>query len=522
MATTLDDLTLASSQPAQVDESDDDLDAELEAVFDAPLPPSAPPAPPRPSTPPRSSPTPPPPRASPTVIPASPERAPKRKPRSILDALLATETRLSKDAARLAAETATVAARAKTTARTTASPSVPPSELRARETIPLTLHPRAAPSVNPTTKPSRDSSNAFRVIGRLSTPSSGSKPDTYEIKDQNVTNMSLAHVPLPEPNLAALFEYITRVDIADLAMRADDLRAGRVPDWVLFGCVVRKHSKRVTRAGKMYAVWSFCNMPRWHLTDENGVKMKETPKPTVVRLLLFDAAFTAFHTQVEGTVFALRRPTVLPPRLDDDTSYNSELPGAPVQLRTSLSVARASQVVALGTCRDFGLCAQPIGDLGECGAWFDSNLRKMCVRHMAIKTKRMLGGGSTRMEVAGAERPRPRGAMVDTSARDTSSIMKKERPDGSTKTDDARRRAAHEQELAKRLKLHRRSGMMSREERRKKKARTQSSAGGESSGGGRGALMVAAALAAAKGKAGSAARSGRESTAKSGHTGRAR
>lgn len=241
--------------------------------------------------------------------------------------------------------------------------------------------------------PGEKARNSFRVVGNVTQKQTGTE---YAIADKNVSNMVLRGSPMDPARLSALFELSKRVDISQISTRFDDIRAGRVGEWVVFGCLVKKHAKRETKTGAKFAVWSLYNMPRWSID-----KSQNPPEATMITVLVFDEAFALLHNLVEGSALAMRRATLLPPR-ESETGARTER-GGTEWCGYCIKVTKRDQVVDLGMCQDYRLCGEPNGDSGECGVWFDANRLKMCSRHTQQKRMRMLRG--TRMDVNNAERP---------------------------------------------------------------------------------------------------------------------
>ncbi len=69
----------------------------------------------------------------------------------------------------------------------------------------------------------------------------------------------------------------------------------------------KKVSKKTANNGKRYAVWILSNL-------SVRVRVKTTQQLTSINCPVFDDAFGQLHTQMEGTVFALRKPQILPQR----------------------------------------------------------------------------------------------------------------------------------------------------------------------------------------------------------------
>lgn len=364
---------------------DDDLDAELEAVFDAPHHAHRCASPPRPAS------------LPPLVVPPSPERkAPKAK-RSILDALLANADRLSRSspAFKLAADLKrTVAAAAHHSVPPTAAhPSSPTQDEQQQQT--RAQPPPSAKQLmqkrindrNPVKRKASSTRNAMQVVSAAN-QSAQNTAQLHTYEDREISNLSLRNSPYTKHALHALFERNTRVDIAELPLKSEHIRMGQISQPIVFAVLVAKHKKRQARGNAgMYAVWSVYNMPRFP---------RPNAPPSSVLLLLFGNAFESWHTAVPGTAFALRRPTVLPPRAAAEQNVSG----------VCLKVSKDTQMVYLGVARDFAVCDGLVRTGAPCGAWFDANRMRMCVKHSRIKLKQLTS--SKRMDVNNALRPTPK------------------------------------------------------------------------------------------------------------------
>lgn len=343
----------------------DDLDVELAELFD-----SAP--------------------SSPACVPPSPERvsAPPAAPtRTILSVLAEKREKLSGTAAAIAAEMAAAASLTSSTA---------PSRPHIKEAMMIRRASKRAPSEavaqREAEKRRRKARNAFKVVGR---ERKDEAKQTFEFMDSRFCNMPLREARFPMEAMTALFENCVRVDIAEITKLDDEMRAGKLGEYVVFGCLVKKHSKKETKTGAKYAVWSVCNMPRGKLPGGDA-----QPPPTVVTVLLFEDAFQAFHTQVEGSVFALRKPQLLPPRGSE--SARNDVRGNVAWSGHCLKVSKRDFVIPLGICKDFKVC-EVEGPNSVCGVWYDANRMKNCPYHMRKKHRKLLNG--SRMDVNNAERP---------------------------------------------------------------------------------------------------------------------
>lgn len=238
----------------------------------------------------------------------------------------------------------------------------------------------------------RHAKNAFKVVGKRV---SADQKQTYEYVDSKFSNMSLREAVFDENAMEALFEHFKRVDVAEIRTRDEEIRTGKLGEFVVFGCLVKKHSKKEAKNGGKYAVWSVCNMPRSSLSDG------QTPEPTVVTVLLFEEAFQQLHTQTEGCVFAFRKPGLLPPR--GAGVGNTREAGRAQFSGHCLRVSKKDQVIFLGICKDFKLCEADGPNLSTCGMWYDANRMAFCPKHSQLKRRKLTSG--TRMDINNAERP---------------------------------------------------------------------------------------------------------------------
>lgn len=238
----------------------------------------------------------------------------------------------------------------------------------------------------------RHARNAFRVVGKRV---SADQKQSYEYVDSKFSNMSLREAVFDENAMEALFEHFKRVDVADIRAKDEEIRTGELGEFVVFGCLVKKHSKKETKTGGKYAVWSVCNMPRGSLPDG------QTPEPTVVTVLLFEEAFQHLHTQTEGCVFAFRKPSLLPPR--GAGTENTRETGRAQFSGHCLRISKKEQAIFLGICKDFKLCEAGGPNLSTCGMWYDANRMTLCSRHSQLKRRKLTSG--TRMDINNAERP---------------------------------------------------------------------------------------------------------------------
>lgn len=415
----------------------DDLDEELEAIFDAPSSPLAPSPHPQ-----NTKSSLPPPITTPATVSAAVPR------RSILDALVAKKDQLTGHAAQLAAD---VSAQKSDTRTGFAVPSrLPIAEaMMQRRTSQNALSEADAARQEESRR--RRARNAFKAI-RMHKPNDGKDArGKLAYLDDKFCNMALREAVFPQEGVQALFEHCVRVDVSEITGRDDEMRTGRLGEFVIFGCLVKKHAKKEARNGKKYAVWSICNMPRrGSLPGSDGII-----RPTVVTLLLFDEAFQAYHTQVEGSVFAFRKPQLLPPRGSEtgttDVRGNADWSGH------CLNVTREQQVIHLGICKDFKLCEIEGPNFSVCGNWYDSNRMEQCAHHTRLRRKRLMRG--TRMDVNNAERPSYAKKLTDIT-NEPNDISKTQRggsydQDPERREDDAHVRRKKMEDLEKTRKLKR-------------------------------------------------------------------
>lgn len=351
---------LAPSSPSSLS-----LDEELAAVFDAPE------SPPNPTK-----------SDAVKEVPPSPPPLPKR---TIVTALLERRGEITGHASKLAEEIAVLKGDVAATNRVPISQAM----MQRRRS-------KHAPSVREKERLERNRSkkarDAFKAVGSKAV---GNQKKTFSFIDRKFVNMSIVHGVLDQDTVSALFEHCNRVDIADIKAKEEEIRASKLGEFVIFGCLVRKHSKKESKTGSKYAVWSLCNMPRGALPSGDN------PTPTIVTLLLCDEAYHSFHTQIEGAVFALRKPNLLPPR-----SAGGELKSERGHAKFSghcLRVTKKQQLIFLGVCNDYRLCKAGGRNLTTCGVWYDANRMRQCPKHALAKRKRMTMG--SRMDVNNAERP---------------------------------------------------------------------------------------------------------------------
>lgn len=256
------------------------------------------------------------------------------------------------------------------------------------------------------------------MVGAEAGTATVAKGGSFEYRDLRFSKMNLRACPVEERLFRARFVGAAVMDIAELA--DDPLAAGgRQGECWVFGCLVKKHSKNVSRDGRKYAVWTISNMQTGSDSDAAARAAKKVSKRdekarfTTIRCLVFDSAFDAHHTAVEGAVFALRKPSILPPKQSQGEMEGSKKRkgggGGAKSVRLErwsgvcIKVSRKDDVFFCGVCKDFALCGKEIRDRGECGEWYNVQLGSMCAKHSAARLKAL--AGSMRMDVGNQERP---------------------------------------------------------------------------------------------------------------------
>ena len=361
-----------TSNPTNPPESPQrDVDAELADLFDEPSPsiiPSAQAA---------SEPTP------TKVVPESPKKhvAPAR-PRSILDTLVANRARLSAGAAAIVQDIDSL-----TTTKTSQG-----AEKSVSEKADSQVAPDGKPCIKDLMAARRGvgaskavSANAFKVHATARTNAGEGVVSDYV--DTQFCNMSLTQPVYPQLHLSALFARTNRVDIS--AIPSVHMQLPSMRPYYIFACLVHKNSKKTATNGSMYAVWTLCNMPRGTI---GGSKIP----PSTVTFLLFDRAYTKYHTMCPGAVFALRNPQVKPPR-DAEMQRNS---GG--RLSCCVSISKPDDLIMLGVCKDYRLCDEVLRNGGTCSQWYDANRMCKCVKHSILRQKQLTMG--SRMDVNNAPR----------------------------------------------------------------------------------------------------------------------
>lgn len=266
---------------------------------------------------------------------------------------------------------------------------------------------------------------------------------TYEFDDTRYAKMNLRECPFSHLGYSSRWEGCQVIDVSDLSDNSTMSMSDARTAFLVFGCLVQKHSKKRARDGQKYAVWTLSNMQTGSDLTSKGSTAK---KPfTSINCLVFGDAFDAHHTQVEGAVFALRSPKILPSQSElltgrDEQKNQSTLATAPILNGTCagtnpkesesrarkfsrrndswsgvcLKVRKREDIVFVGICKDYALCEKNIADSVECGAWFHKKLGSMCPRHSAQLIAKM--NRVIRMDIGNQERPGlSRDALVGTS-----------------------------------------------------------------------------------------------------------
>lgn len=226
--------------------------------------------------------------------------------------------------------------------------------------------------------------NAFAVLSRNDTERNAGL-QRYSYTDARFSGMRLTDAVHPQDGLAALFEHVTVVPISDVVERASEMRNRALRDAVVFGCLVRKPSKRTAKDGSRYAVWILANMPLQRGRDSVPL--------TEINCLVFDAAYDAHHTVPEGAVVAIRAPAVLPPKPQDKGDKDKPLTarsGRSQWAGACMRVRAADAVITLATAADYGTCdeSRSRGSDVRCGSWFHRSISSACHYHTMQKLRR--------------------------------------------------------------------------------------------------------------------------------------
>lgn len=240
--------------------------------------------------------------------------------------------------------------------------------------------------------------NAFTVVGKRV----AAVADRQSFDDAKFSCMRLQKSLYDPSMLTNLFEMVTTVNIAEVPDKAVELMTGQIKGYAVFGCLVKKVSKKTAKNGKPYAVWTLSNMPLF-------VKGRPVHPLTAINLLVFDEAYLKLHTEIEGTVFALRSPRILPPR---DTARMLAGDDGPRRRESHsafsghcLSVSKPAQVLRIAHAGHFGVCKEESRDGKVCGAWFHTGRSGVCHYHTKIKLQRQTA--TRRPVINTAERPGP-------------------------------------------------------------------------------------------------------------------
>jgi hypothetical protein len=241
----------------------------------------------------------------------------------------------------------------------------------------------------------------------------GLKAVTYSFADNQYANMRLRDCPFTLQGYNARWDGTTVIDISDLPDDPMAIKSGRLGEYVVFGCLVKKVDKRRSSDGRKYAVWTLSNMVA---AREDRIKNRKTARNakrfTSINCLVFDDAFEKFHTQVEGAAFAFRKPTILPPKasrkeMTGDASGKKSSTPSPGDIvawsGVCLKVSRRNDVVPVGVCRDYALCGKTVAGGTECGAWYHKRYGTECPHHSRERYRKCQQ--SVRMDINNQERP---------------------------------------------------------------------------------------------------------------------
>lgn len=208
--------------------------------------------------------------------------------------------------------------------------------------------------------------------GRGAAAAAGIETDKYSgvrIKDRLVSHLELSS-KLADLRFVALASLRA-------AMAREPLRGA----WATAAVVAEKLHPKVTSAGAAYAVW----------------KLSCLDGAPAVALFVFGDAYARHWTLSPGSLVALFNASARPDK--DGAGPGRAGPGV------SLSVARAAQVMKLGTAADYGVCRAPRRDgAGACGAVLDRRHGDRCGMHAAEAARRLRTG---RVELRGGKVTRP-------------------------------------------------------------------------------------------------------------------
>jgi hypothetical protein len=341
--------------------------------------------------------------------PESPEAAhpPAARPpprESLVDVLAASRTGTSAGVAALLAEVAALAAGGAPAAAAGERSSIRDAMGKHKRNDPESLRERAE-------KRARLATGGF-TAGGVVARRKGDSDTLHSFLDAVYAKMDLRSVPLAQARHNARFEAATVLDVSELPDDPMAAKAGRFGEFWVFGCLVRKHGKRRSKDGRKFSVWTVSNMQTGSAEEAASTRKvgaaKRRLRFTTIRCLLFDGAHEAHHMAVEGAVFAMRKPSILPPQASRKEMCGDSKQAGPGR-RTDdwsgvcLKVSRKDDIIAVGVCKDYGLCGKEERERGECGAWYNKKLGTMCPRHSALMLRKL--ETSTRMDVGNQERP---------------------------------------------------------------------------------------------------------------------
>ena len=213
--------------------------------------------------------------------------------------------------------------------------------------------------------------NAFTVLGR----SSSQKSEKYAFSDTQYSGMKIRDCSFPQSGLANLFEHFTIINIADITSKANEIRTKQIRDPLIFGALVKRLGNRTSKDGSKYAVFTIANMP-----IQNGSKVQPL---TSINMLLFGTCFEKFHMTPEGTIFAIRNPSVMAQRDEAMKKFgHATLSG------NCLSVRNADSLVMIGHAADFARCDVEERNFPRCGRWFHKGISRRCYKHTKALLKK--------------------------------------------------------------------------------------------------------------------------------------
>jgi hypothetical protein len=336
-----------------------------------------------------------------------PPSAPPRPRRSLIDALAESRTGTSAKVAALLAEATKVAQAEEACGEADGGrPSI-------REQMSERYGTDAKSALERRERKARHALGGISTAGRKRRRASEKEDVGYGFMDARFAMMELRNVPWPQARHNARFEGATVMDISELPDDPMAAKAGRFGEFWVFGCLVRKHSKKRAKDGRRFSVWTISNMQTGSAADVAATAARKVApgrrqtRFTTIRCLLFDGAFEAHHTAVEGDVFAFRKPGILPPQASRREMFGDAKAVANGRRDewsgVCLKASRKDDVMAVGVCKEYGLCGHEVRDQGECGMWYNKKLGNECPKHAQQRLRRL--ERSTRMDVGNQERP---------------------------------------------------------------------------------------------------------------------